>query len=55
MYRLAPKAKIIFLLRDPVHRAYSHYRHDARVDLHTGRRLMKEQQASPRLEPPPPA
>jgi hypothetical protein len=48
MYQLAPNAKVIFLLRDPVHRAYSHYRHDVRLDIHSGLRVMKEQQASER-------
>jgi len=30
VYELAPKAKIIFLLRDPVSRAFSHYYHNRR-------------------------
>jgi hypothetical protein len=38
MHRLAPHAKVIFLLRNPVDRAYSHYRHVVRADLVLGRR-----------------
>lgn len=33
--RALPKAKIIVLLRDPVERAYSHYRHEVRLGLET--------------------
>jgi tRNA(Leu) C34 or U34 (ribose-2'-O)-methylase TrmL len=33
--RALPKAKLIVLLRDPVERAYSHYRHEVRLGLET--------------------
>ena len=46
MHRLAPNAKVIFLLRDPVARAYSHYRHYVKIDLKAGTRAVKRAQAS---------
>lgn len=32
MYEVSPNAKIIFLLRNPIDRAWSHYRHKLRID-----------------------